>query len=139
LRGIPTLRWLALAAPLLLAACSDPGLTENPLNTPPKGDPVVSVCYPPLVTRGEELTPVAAEGCLQAGVENAELRDWTKNLVFNECPLFKKARRSWFCAPGPAAAPPEGPRHELHLPPMLPPQDGAGSVGPSAPTQEETL
>lgn len=129
-----SLRWIAFASmALLLAGCPDPGLTTNPLNTPEDGLPVVSVCYPPLVTDDGEVTPLAMNGCTEAGIDGPELRYWKKNLVFNDCPLLKKARRSWFCEAGQGSAGPSGPQHELYLPPAPMPDDDAESSSPPAP------
>lgn len=121
-------RWMVLAAAVMLAGCPTPGVTSNPLSTPEEGDPVVSVCYPPLVTDDGEVTPIALEACANAGVDDPELRYWKKNLVFNDCPLFKKARRSWFCEPGYGSERPDGPQHELYLPPAAAP----GADGPAS-------
>ncbi len=99
---------------LLAAGCADPGATENPLNTPEDGPPVVSVCYPPLVTDQAVIAEIALAACGEAGVADVELDYWTWALIFNECPLFKKMRISFRCVntagtgdPDPGAAAPE--------------------------------
>lgn len=122
-------RWASVGAAMLLAGCPDPGITENPLDTPDIGRPVVSVCYPPLVTERQELEPVAAAACETSGVDDASLRYWKKNLVLNECPLFKKARMSFYCEKGAGAAEPDRAPHELYLPPAANP-GGGGSAEP---------
>jgi hypothetical protein len=99
---------------LLLGGCPAPGITENPLDAPEDGPPVVSVCYAPAVTDlAEEVEPVAQEACAVADVENARLRYWKKTHLLNDCPLFKKSRIAYFCmsaetaGSGGAAAPAE--------------------------------
>ena len=123
------MRWASLGAAMLLAGCPDPGVTENPLDTPEGGRPVVSVCYAPLVTDRAELQPVAAAACDATGVGDASVRYWKKNLVLNECPLFKKARASFYCEAGAAPAEPDRAPHELYLPPAPDPSaDGNGAA-----------
>lgn len=99
---------------LLVAGCADPGTTENPLSTPEDGPPVVSVCYPPLVTDRAVVAEIALAACVAAGIADVELGYWTWALIFNECPLFKKMRVSFRCVstaetgdPDPGAAAPE--------------------------------
>lgn len=95
-----------LGATLLVSGCPDPGLTENPLGTPDSGPPVVSVCYPPLVTDRAEIDGVALAGCEEAGIERPELAYWKRTVIFNDCPLFKKVRAAYECRPGADAKPP---------------------------------
>lgn len=130
MRMIGGLRWVSMGAAMLLAGCPDPGVTENPLDTPEGGRPVVSVCYPPLVTDRAELEPVAAAACETSGVGDASLRYWKKNLILNECPLLKKARMSFYCDEGAGAAGPDRAPHELYLPQ---PADPAAEAGEPAP------
>ena len=97
---------MTAAAAALLAGCPAPGLTENPLHVPEQVPPVVSFCYAPLVTdRDAEILPLAVEACDAAGVADAAPREWRRHLLFNECPLFKKARVAYVCDPAPAPAP----------------------------------
>ena len=133
MRMIGRIRWACLGAAMLLAGCADPGVTENPLDTPEDGQPVVSVCYPPLVTERQELQPVATDACETSGVADASVRYWKKNLVLNECPLFKKARASFYCDAGAAPAEPDRPPHELYLPPPADPSADGDAAGTAAP------
>lgn len=103
-----------LGLAFVLAACADPGTTENPLNTPEDGPPVVSVCYAPLVTDRAVVTEIAQAACEETGIADVELRYWKRTLIFNDCPLFKKMRAAFRCVgaaetgdPEPAAAGPE--------------------------------
>jgi hypothetical protein len=90
-------------AVLLIGGCAAPGPTENPLDTPEDGLPVVSVCYAPLLAdRVDDIEPVAREACAAAGIPDATLRYWKKDHILNECPLFKKSRISFYCEPGAA-------------------------------------
>ena len=95
----PSLKDCAALLGLVLVAtgCADPGTTENPLNTPEDGPPVVSVCYPPLVTEQAEITSIALEACRETGIADAETGYWKRSLIFNDCPLFKKMRASFRC------------------------------------------
>ncbi len=89
----------------MLAGCPAPGLTENPLDTPQDGPPVVSVCYPPLVTDlARETAPVALKACAAAGVEDATLQAWKRTHILNDCPLLKKSRIAYRCLPAAADA-----------------------------------
>ncbi len=82
---------------LALTGCASPGATENPLNTPEDGPPVVSVCYPPLVTDRAVITGIALAACKETGIADVEPGYWKRTLIFNECPLFKKMRASFRC------------------------------------------
>lgn len=85
---------------LLLGGCPAPGITENPLDSPTDGPPIVSVCYAPTVTDlSAEVEPVAQEACAAAGVENSRLRYWKKTHFLNDCPLLKKSRIAYYCLP----------------------------------------
>ena len=86
-----------LGLALVAAGCASPGTTENPLNTPEDGPPVVSVCYPPLVTDRAVVTGIAHEACGETGIADVEPSYWKRTLIFNECPLFKKMRASFRC------------------------------------------
>ncbi len=86
-----------LGLALLAAGCADPGVTEIPLYTPEDGPPVVSVCYPPLVTDRAVVTGIALEACKETGIADVETGYWKRTLIFNECPLFKKMRASFRC------------------------------------------
>ena len=84
----------------LLGGCAAPGPTKNPLDTPEDGPPVVSVCYAPLVTdRAGEIEQLARDACAGAGVRDATLRYWKRDVILNDCPLFKKSRIAYFCLP----------------------------------------
>lgn len=88
----------------MLGGCPAPGITENPLDSPTDGPPVVSVCYAPAVTdRAAEVEPVAREACAAAGVENARLQAWKTTHLLNDCPLLKKSRIAYFCLPAETA------------------------------------
>lgn len=85
---------------LLLGGCSAPGITENPVDAPVGGAPVVSVCYAPGVAdRAAEVEPVARKACAAAGVADARLQYWDTSHLLNECPLLKKSRISYRCLP----------------------------------------
>ena len=61
---------------------------------------MVSLCYAPLVAdRAAEIAPVARDACAGAGVPDATLRYWKRNLILNDCPLLKKGRIAYFCLP----------------------------------------
>jgi hypothetical protein len=101
-----------LGLALLAAGCADPGTTENPLNTPEDGPPVVSVCYPPMVTDRAVVTGIAQAACEETEIADVETRYWKRTLIFNDCPVFKKMRASFRCVSaakndGAGAAPPE--------------------------------
>ena len=67
---------------------------------------MVSLCYAPLVAdRAAEIAPVARDACAGAGVPDATLRYWKRNLILNDCPLLKKGRIAYFCLPAAPAAP----------------------------------
>ena len=96
-----------LGLALLAAGCADPGTTENPLNTPEDGPPVVSVCYPPLVTDRAVVTGIALEACGETGIDDVELGYWKRTLIFNDCPLFKKMRAAFRCVSAAETGDPE--------------------------------
>lgn len=87
-----------LGVATMLGGCPAPGVTENPLNTPEEGPPVVSFCYAPLVTdRRTEILPLAREACTEAAGDAVQPVRWKRNFFLNECPLFKKMRVSYVC------------------------------------------
>jgi len=91
----------------MLAGCPDPTVTANPLDTPAKGPPVVSVCYPPLVTDLEkEVRPLAVGACANKGSPTKDPRPWKRTFFLNNCPLFKAMRIAYYCEEGADPTPP---------------------------------
>jgi hypothetical protein len=82
-----------------LAACGGtPTVTRHPpiVKSPPY--PVVSLCYDSFTTTVAELEAAALEKC---PVKGSTVRLWQYDRVFNDCPILKKTRASYFCiAPG---------------------------------------
>ncbi|UCH73577.1 MAG: hypothetical protein JSU82_14735 [Rhodospirillales bacterium] len=91
-----------VALALMTGGCAGPGITENPLDTPAEGPPVVSVCYAPLAGEpSDEIERLAREACAAAGVTEARLQHWKSDHILNDCPLLKKSRISYHCLPAP--------------------------------------
>ena len=93
--------WKATAAgaALFLAGCSavagDPVRTTIPHDVPYEMRPsAVAVCYSAYVSTPEQVMAAAAELCREPDTPVALWRD---DLVFNDCPLFKKRRAVFTC------------------------------------------
>jgi len=100
LSGPARWRWAVLGA--LAGACTayPPTVTTDPLHRPAAGGAVVSVCYDASDHGRREIEQIALEAC---PTPTAAVTPWRVDTLLNECPLFKKARISFRCIPGPGA------------------------------------
>jgi len=92
---------VAAGAALALAGCAsvagDPEKTAIPYDAPlDVRSGMVAVCYSAHVSTPEQVSVAAAELCSEP---NTPVRLWRDDLVMNECPLFKKRRAVFICAP----------------------------------------
>lgn len=87
-----------LAALTLLAACetAPPTVTVNPLTVPGNRTDIVSVCYDSGDHERAEIEAVALAECEKPA---AVVTPWRTDKILNECPLFKRTRISFVCAP----------------------------------------
>lgn len=94
-----TIRTLAVGAVTVAAGCAsvagDPERTSIPFDVPHEmRSRVVAVCYSARVSTAEQVAKAAAEFCAEP---DTPVELWREDLVFNECPLFKKRRAVFSC------------------------------------------
>ncbi|GAG05629.1 unnamed protein product [marine sediment metagenome] len=90
---------MAAGAALVLAGCSsiagDPVKTSVPHDVPyDMRAKMVAVCYSTGVSAPEQVATAAAELCKEP---DTPVELWRDDLVFNDCPLFKKRRAVFAC------------------------------------------
>ncbi|MEX2617903.1 MAG: hypothetical protein WD767_17575 [Alphaproteobacteria bacterium] len=88
----------AVAILAFVTACTahPPSRTEIPVSVPGHRTDIVSVCYDSGDHSRAEIEAVALAICPE---NTAQITAWRVDRVLNECPLLKKSRVSFICAP----------------------------------------
>ncbi|MBL25446.1 MAG: hypothetical protein CMM48_16300 [Rhodospirillaceae bacterium] len=75
----------------------DPFITKTPQNLP-RADrqDYVSVCYNADTTTREAVMALARQECKQGG---SQVRIFSHDMIFNDCPVVTKARATFLCIP----------------------------------------
>lgn len=95
---------MTLLAALGVAACDraakiggEPFITKNPEHLPrPDRQNYISVCYNADTTTREAVMALAKEECKEAGLQ---VRIYSHDMIFNDCPVVTKARATFLCIP----------------------------------------
>mgnify|MGYP004123601353 CR=1 FL=1 len=95
--------FLVVGGTLILTSCTNkmemggqPFITTDPKNLPvSQNQKYVSICYNADKTDRDTIIEIAKKNCLLPG---ANVRFFSHNLIFNECPVVSKARVTFLCA-----------------------------------------